>query len=103
VSKVLRKSKEMTVTDGLERSMFVMMLSREIIAAHGEPVRRNANWLEKDRVEGGIIELDRGILVRDSVMEMGWKSACCLGGSDLGMGCDSYNNDEDTADNETQY
>jgi len=30
------KTKEMTVTDGLERSMFVMVLSREIIAAHGD-------------------------------------------------------------------
>jgi len=42
-----------TVTDGLERSMFVMVLSREIIAAHGETIERNANWSEKDRVEGG--------------------------------------------------
>jgi len=25
---------EMTITDGLERSMFVMVLSREIITAH---------------------------------------------------------------------
>jgi len=38
VSKAFLKSKEMT--DGLERSMFVMVLSREIIAVglHGEPV-----------------------------------------------------------------
>jgi len=28
----------MTVTDELERSMFVMVLSREIFAGHGEPV-----------------------------------------------------------------
>jgi len=47
VSKALLKSKEMTVTDGLERSMFVMALSREIIASHGEPIGQNANWSEK--------------------------------------------------------
>jgi len=52
---------EMTVTDVLERSMFVMVLSREIITTHGEPVGRNAKWSEKDRVEGGIKELDRVI------------------------------------------
>jgi len=51
----------MTVTDGLERSMFVMVLSRDILAAHGEPVGRNASWSEKDRVEEVIRKLDRGI------------------------------------------
>jgi len=56
VSKALLKSKEITVSDGSERIMFVIVLSRETIAAHGEPVGRNANWSEKDRVmlkEGG--------------------------------------------------
>jgi len=53
VSKALLKFKGMTVTDGLERNMFVMALSRDKIATHGEPVGRNANWSEKDRVEGG--------------------------------------------------
>jgi len=33
--------------------MFVMVLSREIIATHGEPVGRHANWSKKDTVEGG--------------------------------------------------
>ena len=42
----------MTVTDGLERSMLVMLLSRYIMAAHEEPVVRNANWSEKDRARG---------------------------------------------------
>ena len=96
VSKALLKSKEMTVTDGLERSMFVMMLRRHIIAAHGEPVGRNANWSENDRVVGGgdrkvgygnsrttVFSI---ILVRTGVIEMGRKSACCLGGRDFGMG-----------------
>jgi len=43
VSKALLKSKEITVTDGLERSMFVIVLSREIIVAHGELVEQNVN------------------------------------------------------------
>jgi len=43
--------------------MFVMVLSREIIAEHGKPLGWNANWSAIDRVEGGdkIRELDRGI------------------------------------------
>jgi len=48
VSRALLKPTKMTVTDGLKRSMFVMVLCREIIAAIGEPVGRNANWSEKE-------------------------------------------------------
>jgi hypothetical protein len=85
----------MTITDGLERSMLVMMLSMEMIAAQGDPVGRNANWSEKHRVGGGRrkVRLRKSrttvfsmILVRTGVMEMGWKSACCLGERDMGMG-----------------
>jgi len=61
VSQTMLKSKEMTVTDGLEWSVFVMVLSRDIVGENGEPVERNANCSEKDRVEGGVRELDRGI------------------------------------------
>jgi len=61
ISKALLKCKEMTVTDGLKRSMSVMVLSREIIAAHGELVGWNTKWSEKDRVEEEMRELDRGI------------------------------------------
>jgi len=31
-----------------------MVLSRAIIVAHGKPVGRNANWSEKNRVEGRV-------------------------------------------------
>ena len=49
VSKALLKSKEMAVTDGLMRNMLVMVLSRETIAAHGEPVGRKTNWSESNK------------------------------------------------------
>ena len=75
----------MTVTDGFESSILVMVLGRKIIAAHREPVGRNANWSENDRVGGG----DRTVGYRNSratvfslilastgVIEMGLKSAC---------------------------
>ena len=95
MSKALLKSKEMTVTDGFERSILVMVLRRKMIAAHGEPVGRKANWSEKDRVGGGDRKVGYRnsrttvfsiILVRTGVIEMGLKSACCLGGRDFGMG-----------------
>ena len=53
VSNALRKSREMTITNGLARSMLVMALRRQIIGAVGEPVYRNANWLGNNKVEGG--------------------------------------------------
>ena len=43
VSNALLKSREITITNGLVRSMLVMVLRRQIIAAVGEPVGRNAN------------------------------------------------------------
>ena len=51
---------KITVADELERSMLVMVLSREIIAVHGELVGRNTNWSEKIELKEGMGALDRG-------------------------------------------
>ena len=53
VSNALLKSREITITNGLVRSMLVMVLRRQIIAAVGERVVRNANCSENDKVGGG--------------------------------------------------
>jgi len=44
------ESKEMTVTDGLESSMFVTVLNTVIMDARVETVGRNATWSDKDTV-----------------------------------------------------
>ena len=43
MSNALEKSKEMTMTNGLDCSKLVMVCSKEMIAAGVEPVGRKAN------------------------------------------------------------
>ena len=65
------------------------------IAAVGEPVGLNANWSENERVGGGEMKTGWGkcwttvrsiTLVKTGVMEMGRKSACCVGAETLVIG-----------------
>ena len=53
MSNALVKSSEMTMTYGLDSSMSVIVCRRQMMAAAGEPVGRNANWSEKESDGGG--------------------------------------------------
>jgi len=80
VSNAFEKSNEMTMTYGLDRSRFVTVCRKAMMAASVEPVGRNANWSENVSVGGGLRKVgykkvrttDRSmILVRIGVIEIG--------------------------------
>ena len=50
VSNASLKSRKMTITNVLVKSMLVMVLERQIIAAVRESVGRNAKWSGNDKV-----------------------------------------------------
>ena len=54
MSNALLESKDMTMTKGSVRSSLVMVLRRKIIAAVGDPVRREANWSVNDMFDGEV-------------------------------------------------
>jgi len=95
VSNALEKSNEITMTSGLDRSRFVTVCRTAMIAASIEPVGWNANWSKNVRFGGGLKKVrykkvrttNRStILVRIGVIEIGRKSATCLGAVVFGIG-----------------